>query len=216
MHRKKRKLFCMAAVLIFLVFAGCGGKEAEPEETVVLLEEESEKEAVLEEDTEQKSAGEEESKDRKKTETEMIVVYVCGEVQKEGVVTLPAGSRVYQAIEMAGGVTEEAEASWLNLAEVLTDGARIYVPDKEEVSGANPAIPQGAGSGSPEAAGGLVNLNQASKEELMTLPGIGEAKAEAILQYRTEHGNFDSIDEIKNISGIKDGVFEKIKDKITV
>ena len=66
----------MAAVLIFLVFAGCGGKEAEPEETVVLLEEESEKEAVLEEDTEQKSAGEEESKDRKKTETEMIVVYV--------------------------------------------------------------------------------------------------------------------------------------------
>ena len=140
----------MAAVLIFLVFAGCGGKEAEPEETVVLLEEESEKEAVLEEDTEQKSAGEEESKDRKKTEPEMIVVYVCGEVQKEGVVTLPAGSRVYQAIEMAGGVTEEAEASWLNLAEVLTDGARIYVPDKEEVSGANPAIPQGAGSGSPE------------------------------------------------------------------
>lgn len=208
----------MAAVLILLAFAGCGSKEDEPEETVVLLEEESEKEAASEEEAEQKSAKEEETKDQQKTEPETIVVYVCGEVKKEGVVTLPAGSRIYQAIEMAGGVTEEAEASWLNLAEVLTDGARIYVPGKEEVSEGNLAVPEGAGSsaGSSEASDGLVNLNQASKEELMTLPGIGEAKAEAILQYRTEHGNFGSIDEIKNISGIKDGVFEKIKDKITV
>lgn len=218
MHRKKRKLFCMAAVLILLVFAGCGSREDEPEETVVLLEEESETEAASDKDTEQKYDREEETKDQEKTEPETIIVYVCGEVKKEGVVTLPAGSRIYQAIEMAGGVTEEAEASWLNLAEVLTDGARIYVPGKEEVSEGNLAVPEGAGrnEGSSEASDGLVNLNQASKEELMTLPGIGEAKAEAILQYRTEHGNFGSIDEIKNISGIKDGVFEKIKDKITV
>lgn len=218
MHRKKRKLFCMVVVLILLMFAGCGSKEDKSEETVVLLDEESEKETASEEEAEQKSAKEEETKNQQKTETEMIVVYVCGEVQKEGVVTLPAGSRIYQAIEMAGGVTEEAEASWLNLAEVLTDGVRIYVPGKEEVSEGELAIPEGTGNstGISEASDGLVNLNQASKEELMTLPGIGEAKAEAILQYRTEHGTFSSIDEIKNISGIKDGVFEKIKDKITV
>lgn len=208
----------MVVVLILLMFAGCGSKEDKSEETVVLLDEESEKETASEEEAEQKSAKEEETKNQQKTETEMIVVYVCGEVQKEGVVTLPAGSRIYQAIEMAGGVTEEAEASWLNLAEVLTDGVRIYVPGKEEVSEGELAIPEGTGNstGISEASDGLVNLNQASKEELMTLPGIGEAKAEAILQYRTEHGTFSSIDEIKNISGIKDGVFEKIKDKITV
>ena len=75
---------------------------------------------------------------------------------------------------------------------------------------------EGSGSAAQGTADGRVNLNRASKEELMTLPGIGEAKAEAILQYRTEHGGFGSIDEIKQISGIKDGVFEKIKDKITV
>lgn len=208
----------MVVVLILLMFAGCGSKEDKSEETVVLLDEESEKETASEEEAEQKFAQEEETKNQQKTETEMIVVYVCGEVQKEGVVTLPAGSRIYQAIEMAGGVTEEAEASWLNLAEVLTDGVRIYVPGKEEVSEGELAIPEGTGNstGISEASDGLVNLNQASKEELMTLPGIGEAKAEAILQYRTEHGTFSSIDEIKNISGIKDGVFEKIKDKITV
>lgn len=208
----------MVVVLILLMFAGCGSKEDKSEETVVLLDEESEKETDSEEEAEQKSAKEEETKNQQKTEPETIVVYVCGEVQKEGVVTLPAGSRIYQAIEMAGGVTEEAEASWLNLAEVLTDGVRIYVPGKEEVSEGELAIPEGTGNstGISEASDGLVNLNQASKEELMTLPGIGEAKAEAILQYRTEHGTFSSIDEIKNISGIKDGVFEKIKDKITV
>lgn len=218
MHRKKRKLFCMVVVLMLLMFVGCGSKEDKSEETVVLLDEESEKETASEEEAEQKSAQEEETKNQQKTEPETIVVYVCGEVQKEGVVTLPAGSRIYQAIEMAGGVTEEAEASWLNLAEVLTDGVRIYVPGKEEVSEGELAIPEGTGNstGTSEASDGLVNLNQASKEELMTLPGIGEAKAEAILQYRTEHGTFSSIDEIKNISGIKDGVFEKIKDKITV
>lgn len=208
----------MVVVLILLMFAGCGSKKDKSEETVVLLDEESEKETDSEEEAEQKSAKEEETKNQQKTEPETIVVYVCGEVQKEGVVTLPAGSRIYQAIEMAGGVTEEAEASWLNLAEVLTDGVRIYVPGKEEVSEGELAIPEGTGNstGISEASDGLVNLNQASKEELMTLPGIGEAKAEAILQYRTEHGTFSSIDEIKNISGIKDGVFEKIKDKITV
>lgn len=208
----------MVVVLILLMFAGCGSKEDKSEETVVLLDEESEKETASEEEAEQKSAQEEETKNQQKTEPETIVVYVCGEVQKEGVVTLPAGSRIYQAIEMAGGVTEKAEASWLNLAEVLTDGVRIYVPGKEEVSEGELAIPEGTGNstGISEASDGLVNLNQASKEELMTLPGIGEAKAEAILQYRTEHGTFSSIDEIKNISGIKDGVFEKIKDKITV
>lgn len=208
----------MVVVLILLMFAGCGSKEDKSEETVVLLDEESEKETDSEEEAEQKFAQEEETKNQQKTEPETIVVYVCGEVQKEGVVTLPVGSRIYQAIEMAGGVTEEAEASWLNLAEVLTDGVRIYVPGKEEVSEGKLAIPEGTGNstGISEASDGLVNLNQASKEELMTLPGIGEAKAEAILQYRTEHGTFSSIDEIKNISGIKDGVFEKIKDKITV
>lgn len=208
MGRKRRKLYGMALVLLLAALSGCSGTEKESDETVVLQEETNE--------TEVKQDAAEKEEDRRDDGKEMIVVYVCGQVYKEGVVTLPAGSRIYQAIEMAGGVTEEAQASWLNLAEVLTDGARIYVPGKDEVSQEGTEWMEGSGSAAQGAADGRVNLNRASKEELMTLPGIGEAKAEAILQYRTEHGGFGSIDEIKQISGIKDGVFEKIKDKITV
>ena len=208
MGRKRRKLYGMALVLLLAALSGCSGTEKESDETVVLQEETNE--------TEVKQDAAEKEEDRRDDGKEMIVVYVCGQVHKEGVVTLPAGSRIYQAIEMAGGVTEDAQASWLNLAEVLTDGARIYVPGKDEVSQEGTEWMEGSGSAAQGTADGRVNLNRASKEELMTLPGIGEAKAEAILQYRTEHGGFGSIDEIKQISGIKDGVFEKIKDKITV
>lgn len=149
-------------------------------------------------------------------EAAVIYVDVCGQVKKPGVYELAGESRVYEAIEKAGGMTKEAEGASVNQAERLTDGQQIYVPSKdeqEEVRG-NAAVP--ASKNEAAAAGGRVNLNSASKEELMTLSGIGEVKADAVIRYREEHGGFQSVEDIKKIEGIKDGVFNKIKDQITI
>ena len=141
----------------------------------------------------------------------MLLVHVCGAVRTPGVYELPEGSRVYQAVEMAGGMTEEAASDYLNLADVLTDGAKVAVPRLSEVAAGELHGP------APEAEGDdLVDLNRAGKEALMELPGIGEAKAEAILAYREEHGAFGSPEDIMQVPGIKEAAYGKIKDKITV
>lgn len=133
-----------------------------------------------------------------------IFVYVCGAVAKEGVYELSQGSRVYEAIEMAGGFLPNAAVTEINQAELLEDAMKIYVPTIEEL-----AKMQLGG-------GGKVNINRASKEELMTLPGIGEAKAESIIAYRKKNGSFRKTEDIMQIAGIKDSLYEKIKDLIQV
>ncbi len=130
----------------------------------------------------------------------LIYVYVCGEVEKPGVYSLEQGARICDALSMAGGVTGEGNGEALHQAEYVADGQTIYVPSVVEVSSSEED--------------NLVNINEADKEMLMTLPGIGESKAELILQYRQEHGSFKSIDELMNIPGIKEGVFDKIKNYI--
>ena len=151
-----------------------------------------------------------------------LVVHVCGCVKEPGVYSLDPGSRIMEAVDMAGGFTDEADSDVINLADRLTDGMQIYVPAASE-TGTDPDrqyiktpqnvsdVPATAVSGSDR-----ININTASKEELMTLNGVGASRAEAIIAYRAENGCFDSIEEIMNISGIKDGLFGKIKDKITV
>ncbi len=161
---------------------------------------------------------------------EMITVYLCGQVCNPGVYILEAGSRLYQAVEMAGGLTNQAQAEAVNLARVISDSEQIYIPDVSETvvlpeiastqaedsdNGAKPA------NGSDELifssdAGNYVNINQASVEELMQLPGIGQVKAEAIVAYRNSNGLFTSIEEIKNVPGIKEAAFEKIKSMIII
>ena len=157
--------------------------------------------------------------------SEEIAVYVCGAIQSPGVVYLPAGARVCDALEKAGGFTEYADSQWLNQAKLLSDGEMLIVYTKEETAAMSErGIATGDGSGStvpgspsPADAGRtLINLNTATKEQLMTLPGIGEAKADAIIRYRTESGYFASPEDVMNISGIKNSIFEKIRDQITV
>lgn len=140
--------------------------------------------------------------------TQTLCVYVCGEVKSPGVYELPEGSRIVDAVEAAGGMTEAASGTWLNLAEPVSDGQKIEVPSETEASELEKE--------QQEAQSGLVNLNTASAEELMTLTGIGESKAEAILSYREEHGGFGKPEELMEIPGIKEGVFEKIRDQVTV
>lgn len=143
-------------------------------------------------------------------------VHVCGEVVHPGVYELFEGQRIYEAIELAGGFTEAASESYLNLAELVTDGMKIEVPDKMQ---AEEWTKGGGLSGSgfmQETIGRQVNLNTATKEELMTLRGIGEARAEDIIRYREKQGKFQCIEDIMKVSGIKDSAFQKIKEDITV
>lgn len=138
-----------------------------------------------------------------------VYVYVTGKVKNPNVYRVPEDYRIYQVIELAGGFLEDAETRNINLADRIFDGMQItvYAVGEEAVQ----VYGQDDGSLSS-----MININTASKEELMTLPGIGEAKAESIISFRNENGHFDSIEDIMKISGIKEGAFEKIKSYITV
>lgn len=171
-------------------------------------------------------SGEEEIQTEEMQTEIRILVYVCGAVQKPGVYSLPENSRVYEAVWEAGGFLPQADPEWVNQAGILQDGQKLKIYTREETKAleaqgsSQGQIPE---SGIPQtdqteanASSEKVNLNTASKEELMTLPGIGESKAEAVIRHREEQGKFQTIEDIMQISGIKDAVFAKIKDRITV
>lgn len=185
----------------------------------------------------------------------LLTVHVCGAVQKEGVYKLPAGSRICDAVEAAGGFRGDADKSYLNLAMEIEDAWQIRIPTKEEtqalrtgkgtlvqdpasVSGMeSPGVTDGTGTSfitkGDVPLGGLsadrkgsgtendtlndrINLNTASKEELMKIPGVGEAKAQRIIDYREENGRFEAIEDLMKVPGIKDASFQKMKEYITV
>ncbi len=153
---------------------------------------------------------------------EEVVVYICGAVKNPGVYRCRQGERVSHAVEQAGGLKKNA-SELVNLAEPLVDGQRVYIPTKKEMQEKTQVSGDyGDGRGSTEVSGSdgqrdsRVNINTADAAELMTLPGIGESRAQSILDYRSEHGSFRSIEEIKNISGIKEGLFSQIQELITV
>lgn len=147
------------------------------------------------------------------TSFNLICIHITGCVEREGVYELREGSRVYEAIDVAGGFTQDADISFLNLASVLQDGQKVYVYSKQEALTAVTTSIINEQDGLKKV---IININTASKEELMTLPGIGESKAESIISYREKHGRFVTIEDIMNISGIKEAAFNKIKDFICV
>ena len=137
-----------------------------------------------------------------------IVVYVVGEVNEPGIFEVDDGTRVFEVLEMAGGATQEADTTRLNLAKVLTDEEKINVPKKivineEETNGS-------------VASNGLVNINTANVDTLSSLSGIGKSTANKIIQYRNENGYFDVIEDLMKVSGIGESKFNSIKDDITV
>ena len=171
--------------------------------------------------------------DASSEEAKTLVVHICGAVSAPGVYELPAGSRIIDAVEAGGGFLPEAEEACCNLAEEIVDGCQIYIMTKSE-SCADGQTEKKAGiqtspdsdmqttdrnvrsNSAPALENGLVNLNTADVAALMTLPGIGESRAKAIISYREQHGAFAKIEDIMKISGIKQAAFSKIKDKITV
>ena len=157
---------------------------------------------------------------------QLIYVHVCGAVKNPAVYALPDGARVCDAIAKAGGLTETAADDYVNQARFLTDGERVYIPEKDELSNlsatqyaagqlvSDTGQSQGNGSTTDSQQIFPVNINTAGISELTTLPGIGESRAESIITYRETHGAFSRIEDIMKISGIKGAAYEKIKDKI--
>ena len=169
----------------------------------------------------------------KEMQQAMIYVDVCGAVANPGVFQLAAGSRVFQAIEAAGGYLPEAALTCVNRAGVLTDGQQLYILTQEEMErqGLDPAEMSGASDGQMNGSAGTgqntgiaaqaqqdnrININTADEAQLTTLTGIGATRAQAIIAYREENGPFAAIEDIMNVQGIKEGTFAKIKDEIVV
>lgn len=157
-------------------------------------------------------------------EKEKVIIHVVGEVNSPGVVTLEEGARIIDAINAAGGKTEEADLSKINLAYVVEDGTQIYIPRINENLNQVELISTEAGQSvvinnsniNEEENNTKVNINTANKEKLETLPGIGETTAQKIIDYREQNGKFTKIEDLRNVSGIGEAKFNSLKDKITV
>ena len=159
-------------------------------------------------------------------ENNTIVVHITGEINYPGVVVLKEGARVVDAIEAGGGETDEADLSSLNLAYMLSDGEKIYVPNKEETSqesqereyitSAKDNSEQSENGAKSTGTNFKININTAKQEELTQITGIGDSTAKKIIEYRTQNGKFKSIEDIKNIPGIGDRKFNAMKEEITV
>ena len=179
------------------------------------------------------STGRTELSDASSEEAKTLVVHICGAVSAPGVYELPAGSRIIDAVEAGGGFLPEADEACCNLAEEIVDGCQIYIMTKSESCADGQTEKKAGIQTSPDGdmqttdrnvrsnsttalENGLVNLNTADVAALMTLPGIGESRAKAIISYREQQGAFTKIEDIMKISGIKQAAFSKIKDKITV
>ena len=246
MNNKIKYLLVGAVVLISIILGACSLKgqdesifieqEEEVTESAKVTEGFEADEGVRRSDEEIISSDTEEAKDEE-VQVE-VVVHVCGQVMSPGVYTLKSGSRLYEAIESAGGMTEEADSEYLNQADLVRDGSKIYVPSREETKELNAddrmssddilnAVTSsqeiradegldGRRCGDSDETGDKVNINTATKEQLMTLKGVGESKADSIISYREANGPFSSIEDIMNITGIKEGLFNKVKDQITV
>jgi len=190
-----KKLFCLVCCSLFL-FTGCGQKS---------YFQASDSTEASQEKSEEELPASEASTDQN------IFVQVSGAVVSPGVYELPGDSRVYAAIEAAGGLLQTADDSDINQAAILEDGQKIYVYSAEEM-----AKLQEAAVAEESANDGLVNINTADVQLLTTLPGIGENKAKQIVAYRDSNGAFSSIEDIKNVSGIGDGIFNQINSLIKI
>ncbi|MDE5937453.1 MAG: helix-hairpin-helix domain-containing protein [Lachnospiraceae bacterium] len=224
-------------------FPGDTGKEAYPEKESGRTSENESREPEM-------VSGSDSLQENGAAQDGVIYVHVCGAVAHPGVYGLEAGSRVYEAVQRAGGFAESAEQNYVNQAQTLEDGVKLVIPTREEaaaaveqetVSAAGKAqdgasekigivqdgtseglgIVGGKSSGGQDkdtggSPGGRININTASEAQLCEIPGVGATRAAAIAAYRESHGAFEKPEDIMKVTGIKEGMYEKIKDSISV
>lgn len=209
---RSRSIVSVFVIVVFIAVTGmlfCCDRT--PENVVgTAAEEEVSGDALKQAETELAQYGQSDVSAAVASETEigLIYVYVCGSVKKPDVYQLQADARVYEAIEAAGGALGDADLDQLNLADSLTDGQKIYVPGEGET------VDVQCQSG--DTAEGKLNINAATSEQLQSLPGIGAAKAEAIITYRETQGPFASVEDLLRVPGIKEGIFGQIQELIRV
>ena len=235
---KKMQKFARVLIVVLLPMLCMGGCSRKDEDLFLILEEEAEDNAPQEpeeivpvEDVERVNPADNSATEAQDDETvqTLLYVHVCGAVENPGVYELPDGSRVFDAVNAAGGFVEAADEGYVNQAQCLEDGMKLVIPTVQEVEALSErtaseatyglTLQRMADDGQSIKKGtesGLVNLNTAGREELMTLPGIGKTRADAILEYRARVGTFTKKEQIMEISGIKSGLYSEIKDKICV
>lgn len=205
-------LFVVCLLAVMCAAAGCGSEDK------LLSELRQESEACEEsmEDVQGKSDAEEFSGAPVEmlAEQEEIYVHVCGAVRAPGVYELPAGSRFYEAVEAAGGFAEDACEDYLNMAEILADGSRLEIPTMEKAKEWE-SIGKETAQARGKTSEGLININTADIDELCKLPGIGEGRAKAIIEYRQKQGGFQKKEDIKQVSGIGEKMYERMKEYLT-
>ena len=230
--------YCVAVAAVSVAAAFCG---CDDDSSQVIPIENVRAETLAEDSGRMVEAGTEYAGQKEEEkETKTVKVYVCGAVRSPDVYSLEENMRVVDAVDAAGGFTDDAGTDYLNLAAPVSDGEKIYIPTSVEIEEAlaegeelygtivnitsnTPGIENGNnGAGtemsheSTNSAEGMVDINTADKSTLMTLPGIGESKADKIIAYREQNGGFASIEDIMLVGGIKEGLFNKVKDKICV
>lgn len=193
--KEHKQITKMAAIVLIMIAAVVFfGQNGEKDEIPIQLPEEAENTEVAKSTTEG-------------TEKADLYVDISGQVKKPGVYQVPDGTRLFEVIKMAGGLTIDADKDGFNQAEVVSDGEKIIIPVKGEATD----IVTTPGTTST----GLININTADSTTLQEIPGVGPATADKIISYRNENGRFMSKEDIKNVSGIGDKTYEKMKDKIT-
>ena len=196
---KKFCVFFLAACTAGVLASGCARERTDSLSELELEQEKGDAEEASEDAVQREDPG-------------TVFVYVCGAVNAPGVYELAGDARVYEAIALAGGLNDAAAGEALNQASTVTDGERIYIPTAEELEKGivDGQTAQVTGTDNQ----GKININTAAKEELKTLPGIGDAKADSIISYREANGGFQTVEELMQVEGIKEGVFNKIKDRV--
>ena len=222
LENKKKIIISVILIIIlitaFLIYIFITNEEYSSMDLETIAVEKSEN--IVE--NEEKNALENANNNQVTEDKEEIAVHITGEVKKQGIIYLEKGSRVADAIKKAGGETKDADLSQINLAYILQDGQKIYVPNKNdkisqyitEKSGNNDTEENTTSNSNKEDK--KVNINTANQSELDQLPGIGPSIAQKIIEYREENGNFKNIQELQNVKGIGNAKYEEIKDNVTV
>lgn len=236
MHKLNKKQKIILSILAILIALGISYYIYEKDKNEEIITNDN-----IQETKENTNIENNETKEKLQNENK-IIVHVSGSIIKEGIVELNSNSRIADAIEKAGGVKEDADMSKINLAYMLEDGMKIYIPsknDKEElqeydqlnnyVQGGSSSLGSGKNLSSNTSSnlkvdkntngysnGNKININKATQTELETLPGIGPSTATKIINYRNKNGKFNKTDDIKNVSGIGDSKYNNIKDFICV